>query len=98
MKFSFSLSTYCSQTFLNDRRNLPASNAQVHYNITNAEVNDRPAIDEVSYVDFDPASMFPFNRPNFCNNCGKDTRNKHAYLNKIYEDRKKEMGKETKRM
>jgi hypothetical protein len=68
----------------------------VHYNITNAEVNDRPAIDEVSYVDFDPTSTLPFNRPNFCNDCGKDTRDKHAIstcLNRIYEDRKKEMEK-----
>ncbi|KMQ86289.1 plasma kallikrein-like protein [Lasius niger] len=55
-----------------NRRNLPASNAQVHYNITNAEIDDRPAIDEVSYIDFDPApssATSSSKRPNVCKDC-----------------------------
>jgi len=54
----------------NNGRDLPISNAQIHYNITNAEV-DPPTIDEVSYVDFEPAFTFPSKKPNVCNDCGK---------------------------
>ncbi|KYN07909.1 Ovochymase-1, partial [Cyphomyrmex costatus] len=52
----------------NNERNLPTSNAQVHYNITNAEVH-HPTIDEVSYVDFEPAFTLPSKKPNLCNDC-----------------------------
>ncbi|XP_072747982.1 soluble guanylate cyclase 89Db [Anoplolepis gracilipes] len=52
-----------------NKRNFPASNAQVHYNITNAEVADRPTIDEVSYIDFEPASTSSSKRPNVCKDC-----------------------------
>ncbi|EFN68635.1 Plasma kallikrein [Camponotus floridanus] len=53
----------------NNIRNFPASNAQVHYNITNAEIVDHPTIDEVSYIDFDPAPISSSKRPNVCKDC-----------------------------
>ncbi|XP_067214414.1 trypsin-7-like [Linepithema humile] len=56
------------RTRANIEQSLPTSNAQVHYNLTNAEI-DRPAIDEVSYVDFDPAPTFSSKRPDVCNDC-----------------------------
>ncbi|KAL6262142.1 hypothetical protein P5V15_007239 [Pogonomyrmex californicus] len=82
--FFLSLSLSCCYAFprvtLLNRRNLPSSNAQVHFNITsNAQDDTRPIIDEVSYVDFDlelPTSLFK--KPNFCNDCvcglGRKTR------------------------
>lgn len=58
------------QVLQNNIRNFPASNAQVHYNITNAEI-DHPTIDEVSYIDFDPAPISSSKRPNVCKDCSK---------------------------
>ncbi|XP_039307262.1 soluble guanylate cyclase 89Da [Solenopsis invicta] len=73
------------KTLSNNKRNLPTSNAQVHYNITNAEV----AIDEVSYVDFDPAFSFLSKKPNVCSNCvcglGRKTRIIGGNVTSVYD-------------
>ncbi|EFN86144.1 Serine protease 27 [Harpegnathos saltator] len=70
-------------------RNIPASNAQVHYNITNAEVDDHPAIDEVSYVDFDAAAPASSSRPDVCDDCvcgvGRKTRIVGGNVTSVYE-------------
>ncbi|KYN28212.1 PREDICTED: trypsin 3A1-like [Trachymyrmex cornetzi] len=75
-------------TLSNNGRDLPTSNAQVHYNITNAEV-DPPTIDEVSYVDFEPAFTFPSKKPNVCNDCvcgvGRKTRIVGGNITSVYE-------------
>ncbi|XP_029173024.1 soluble guanylate cyclase 89Db-like [Nylanderia fulva] len=72
-----------------NRRNFPASNVQVHYNITNAEIHhDRPTIDEVSYIDFDPISASSSKRPNVCKDCtcglGRKTRIVGGNVTNIY--------------
>ncbi|XP_011878399.1 PREDICTED: soluble guanylate cyclase 89Da-like [Vollenhovia emeryi] len=74
----------------NNRRNFPTSNAQVHYNITNAEVEIHPTIDEVSYVDFDmPEFSFPSKKPNVCNDCvcglGRKTRIVGGNVTSVYD-------------
>ncbi|KAG5348172.1 TRY3 protein, partial [Acromyrmex charruanus] len=76
------------RTLSNNGRDLPTSNAQIHYNITNAEV-DPPTIDEVSYVDFEPAFTFPSKKPNVCNDCvcglGRKTRIVGGNITSVYE-------------
>ncbi|KAL0134164.1 hypothetical protein PUN28_001180 [Cardiocondyla obscurior] len=75
------------KTLPNDRWNLPISNAQVHYNITN--VDTRPTIDELSYVDFDSALTFPSKKPNICNDCvcgvGRKTRIVGGNVTSVYD-------------
>ncbi|XP_076238178.1 soluble guanylate cyclase 89Da [Calliopsis andreniformis] len=51
------------------KKNLPRSNAQIHYNITNAEVDELQPIDEASYTDFNLPPSIPSKRPNVCNDC-----------------------------
>ncbi|KAG7211723.1 hypothetical protein KM043_010969 [Ampulex compressa] len=72
-----------------NKKNLPASNVQLHYNITNAEVDDLPSVDEPSYVEFDPPSTIPSKRPNVCNDCvcgvGRKTRIVGGNVTSVYE-------------
>ncbi|XP_053973135.1 transmembrane protease serine 9-like [Hylaeus volcanicus] len=53
----------------NNVKNLPSSNVQVHYNITNSQINNLRPIEETSYIDFIPTPSFPSKRPNVCDNC-----------------------------
>ncbi|XP_076173331.1 trypsin 3A1-like, partial [Ptiloglossa arizonensis] len=53
----------------NDIKNLPTPNAQVHYNITNSEIDDLRPIEELSYIDFNSAPSILSKRPNVCNDC-----------------------------
>ncbi|XP_070156239.1 soluble guanylate cyclase 89Db [Polyergus mexicanus] len=61
----------------------------LHYNITNAEIADRPAIDEVSYIDFDPAPTSSSKKPNVCKDCtcglGRKRRIVDGQVTNIYE-------------
>ncbi|XP_066591877.1 soluble guanylate cyclase 89Da-like [Prorops nasuta] len=58
---------------------LPVPIGEYRYNVeSRAHVDDHSSLDEVSYVDFDPASKIPSKRPNICSNCvcgvGRKTR------------------------
>ncbi|XP_024945953.1 transmembrane protease serine 9 [Cephus cinctus] len=54
-----------------NRRNLPSSNTQTHYNITSSSYSSLPSISEESYVDFEnvPPTKNPSGRPNICRDC-----------------------------
>nr|XP_031841609.1 trypsin 3A1-like [Nomia melanderi] len=52
-----------------NKKYLPTSNVQTHYNITSADAEELKPIDDVTYIDFNSPASSPSKRPNVCDDC-----------------------------